>query len=145
MAAIPGCRVEVLAGPALAPPTQLVGYLQSFTYASDVEEIDVSTMGNCTAQIINGLRTRTLSMEGFEQSLPGTDPVPDPGQVILFEEDANLAVILRVNGTGSGKPQILFLDTIVANLGMAGSAGNEPVSNTIDLRCNDAPDTTQQT
>ena len=137
------CSGVVLAGTVDVTPATPVGEITGYDVAETAEESDVSVMGTCLKSYLAGPVETAITLDGFSAHLPGTDPAQDSGQA-LFIPGAQLSMGIQPNGTGSGKPQLIWLDVTVTGRTFAGVVDGSPTWN-VETRANGATDDTAQT
>lgn len=137
MATIRGCLTIIQSG--VVPAT--VAEVREIRIERSTPEEDTSVMGDCTKKFSAGAVETTVRMNGFANHWPGSDPAPDPGQQ-NFDIGNNVDVLVRPNGTGSGKPQLSFNMVVLAD--SQGADVNTSWSREVSGRINGAIDDTAQ-
>ena len=140
------CRIEVLTGAVTVVPANSVGFVNGATVTESGDEIDV-TVGNptCSKSYLTGPIETAITLNMFSRHLPSTDPASavDSGQASLVA-GAKVSLALRPDGSGSGKPQLQWLDVSIISREFAGVVDGSWTWN-IEARANGAADETAQT
>ena len=95
MAIIKGYKGEVLVG------ASVVAQVRDFTLREAVERMDATVMGSAFEQAFGGISSGDVSISCYQ------DPADTQGQGALTK-GAEVTIVLRPDGTGSGLPQKSF-------------------------------------